>query len=101
MVVVNTTVASAACVIGGSSSAAAPPAPSGDTRVRQVANARTIDQKAIELGLPGAATKAALMMAFQESSVLNLASLANPDSMNYPHDGVAARAHTSVGISQQ
>ncbi len=43
----------------------------------------------------------ALMTAMQESRLLNLASRANPVSLNYPHDAVASGDHDSVGLFQQ
>ncbi|MEV0133888.1 M23 family metallopeptidase [Dactylosporangium sp. NPDC050688] len=43
----------------------------------------------------------ALMTAQQEASLLNKASRRNPGSLNYPHDGVDAGDHDSVGLFQQ
>jgi hypothetical protein len=102
LVVVTVSVSSAACLPTPTAGAASgTPSLPGDMRQRRITNARLIDQQAVELGLPGIATKAALMMALQESGALNLASRVNPESLWYPHDGVAPGDHTSVGIAQQ
>lgn len=51
------------------------------------------------LGSRGAVVGVATAM--QESQLRVLASRANPESLRYPHDGVAAGDHDSVGLFQQ
>ena len=68
---------------------------------RQAANAAAIIAVGKDLDVPPRGWVVAIATAMQEARLLNLASRANPDSLNYPHDDVAAGDHDSVGIMQQ
>lgn len=68
---------------------------------RQAANAATIIAVGKALKIPSRGWVVAIATAMQESQLLNSASRANPDSLNYPHDIVFAGDHDSVGIMQQ
>lgn len=68
---------------------------------RQAANAATIIAVGKELNIPPRGWVVAIATAKQEANLLNLASRANPGSLAYPHDDVAAGDHDSVGIMQQ
>jgi peptidase M23-like protein len=68
---------------------------------RQAANAAMIIAVGRQLGIPPRGWVVAIATARQEADLLNLASRANPGSLSYPHDDVAAGDHDSVGIMQQ
>lgn len=68
---------------------------------RQAANAATIIAVGKQLNIPPRGWIVAIATAKQEANLLNLASLANPASLSYPHDDVASGDHDSVGIMQQ
>lgn len=57
-------------------------APPGDVRAEQIANAKTIDQVAADLGLSGRASRIGIITAMGESSLINLGygDVAGPDS---------------------
>ena len=69
----------------------------------QEANARTIIDTALADGGDPRDAVIAIMVAMDETEPgpRNLASRAMPESMNYPHDAVAAGDHDSVGLFQQ
>lgn len=68
---------------------------------KQTRNAAIIIARGKALGVPVRGWVVAIATAMQESTLLNLASFANPTSLKYPHDGVAAGDHDSVGLFQQ
>lgn len=68
---------------------------------KQMQNAATIIAVGRQLNVPPRGWAVAIATARQESGLLSLASLAEMDSLNYPHDGTAAGDHDSVGIFQQ
>ncbi|GAB3856404.1 M23 family metallopeptidase [Dactylosporangium cerinum] len=72
-----------------------------DLNEAQRRNSTVIIGVAKGLDIPEQGWVIALMTAMQETGLLNLASRANPDSLNYPHDGVAAGNYDSVGLFQQ
>lgn len=79
------------------------PLPSGQTLPllpEQQRNASVIIGVGREMQLSDQAIIIALMTAFQESSLLNLASPAVPESLNYPHDRLGVNK-ASVGLFQQ
>lgn len=67
----------------------------------QLRNASTIMSTGRTLKFSDQGLKVALVTGMQEATMLNLASRANPDSLNFPHDSVSAGDHDSVGIMQQ
>ena len=67
----------------------------------QARNAAVIIARGKALGVPPRGWVVAIATAMQESTLLNLASAANQASLHYPHDGVAAGDHDSVGLFQQ
>lgn len=68
----------------------------------QMRNFRSIVQVGLEEQVPTRGLVVALAVTMQESwGGLNLASEANPDSLNYPHDDVATGDYDSVGLFQQ
>lgn len=67
----------------------------------QVERAQQIIAQGRALGVPPRGWVVAIATAMQESRILNLASLANPGSLDYPNDGAAAGDHDSVGLFQQ
>src|SRR4051812_26272012 len=67
----------------------------------QLDNSRVIVRLGKSLGASDRDIIIALDTAIVESNIRRLASRANPESLNYPHDGVAAGDHDSVGIFQQ
>jgi hypothetical protein len=66
----------------------------------QLGHARTIRDQCKALGLPVRALVIALETALDESELLNLANVHNPESLAMPHDGVG-QDHGSVGLFQQ
>lgn len=68
---------------------------------RQAANAASIIAVGKQLNIPPRGWVVAIATAKQEADLLNLASYANPTSLDYPHDDVASGDHDSVGIMQQ
>ena len=66
----------------------------------QMNNAATIVRLARERDLPRRAMLIAVMTAFQESSLRNLANSSVPDSLDRPHEGVG-EDFDSVGLFQQ
>lgn len=100
--------------VGTSASASSPPLPGPGEALRvplpngtslpllpeQQRNAAIIIGVGRELNLSDQAIVIALMTAFQESSLFNLASPAVPESLNYPHDRTGVNKQ-SVGLFQQ
>lgn len=72
-----------------------------DLTPAQERNAATIIAVGRKLDVSTNGVMVALMVAFQEATMLNKASAAYPESKNYPHDEVADGDHDSVGIFQQ
>lgn len=68
---------------------------------KRVRNTAMIVATGQNLKVPPRGWVVAVATAMQESTVLNLASRAVPESLDYPHDGVDAGDHTSVGVFQQ
>lgn len=68
---------------------------------RQAANAAAIIDVGQQLNIPPRGWVVAIATAMQEARLLNLASRANPGSLSFPHDDVAAGDYDSVGIFQQ
>jgi murein DD-endopeptidase MepM/ murein hydrolase activator NlpD len=68
---------------------------------RQTANAAVIIARGKALKVPPRGWVVAIATAMQEATLLNLASLANPGSLKFPHDDVASGDHDSVGLFQQ
>lgn len=66
----------------------------------QLANARTIVEVGLDLGLAQRAMIIAVATAMQESVLYNLASTALPESYDYDHDGDGSD-HDSIGLFQQ
>jgi len=66
----------------------------------ELTNALTIIRVGCKLGLPPRAHEIAVATAMQESSLLNTASSAVPESFNYPHQGDSVDSD-SVGLFQQ
>lgn len=67
----------------------------------QVHHAAEIIAEGESRGVPPFGQAVGIAVALQESGMRNLASQAVPESLNYPHDGVAAGDHDSVGMMQQ
>jgi murein DD-endopeptidase MepM/ murein hydrolase activator NlpD len=67
----------------------------------QTRNAAVIIARGKALQVPARGWVVAIATSMQESQLLNSASRANPDSLNYPHDVVFAGDHDSVGLFQQ
>lgn len=67
----------------------------------QLTNSAGIVKVANEVGAGNQGATVALATSMQEAKLLRLASRANPDSLNYPHDDVAKGDHDSVGPFQQ
>ncbi|MEV6970427.1 hypothetical protein AB0M47_35505 [Hamadaea sp. NPDC051192] len=66
----------------------------------QLANARTIVEVGLDLGLSQRAMIIAVATAMQESALYNLASTALPESYDYDHDSDGSD-HDSIGLFQQ
>lgn len=66
----------------------------------QLGHAHTIAGVGSKRGLPASDITIAIMVALDESSLLNLANSTVPASLAYPHDGVGSDAD-SVGLFQQ
>jgi hypothetical protein len=94
-----------ACGIPDNGEAATPGGQAGETYNTlsgpQKKNAQTIIGVGKQDNVPEFGWVVALMVAMQEARMLNLASHANPDSINYPNDGIDKGDHDSVGIFQQ
>jgi murein DD-endopeptidase MepM/ murein hydrolase activator NlpD len=67
----------------------------------QLRNAATIISKGQDLGIDPTGLVIAIDVALTESSLMNDASQAVPESLNYPHDQVVPGDHDSVGLFQQ
>src|SRR3954447_13739104 len=67
----------------------------------QTRNATTIVSEVVSRRMPTRAANVAIATALQESGLRNLASLAVPESLLFPHDGVADGDRDSVGMFQQ
>ncbi|MFC6566990.1 hypothetical protein [Actinoplanes utahensis] len=83
-----------------SAKAARPPKPVAGLNQAQMSNAATIVRLAQERDLPRRAMLIAVMTAFQESSLRNLANSSVPASLDRPHQGVGDD-FDSVGLFQQ
>jgi hypothetical protein len=77
-----------------------PPAPVAGLNQVQMNNAAVIVQVGRSMGLPDRALVIGVATAMQESNLFNVASHAEPESLNYPHEGISAD-HDSVGLFQQ
>ncbi len=67
----------------------------------QVANVTTVVEVGRRLEVPLRGLVVAVATIMQESGARNLASYANPGSLDYPHDAVAPGDFDSVGLFQQ
>lgn len=83
------------------STSVAPGEQMGSWNPTQTGNAAVFVAIAQERGLPAKAPLVGVATSMQEAKLLNLASRAVPESMQYPNDGVADGDHDSVNLLQQ